>query len=93
MKSPYNDPHSKKQQKRLMKQRKWIRVAKLRNTPHGVVRVLISRWDEHFIVHVDNLDIELFFHTETDIRTWDKITWKRLVKEFKKSFDEFQAKK
>ena len=50
------DPHKKD----------WIHVATI-DSPHGRVRVLVTTYDHHWLVHVDNLDNEFWFHTDVDL--------------------------
>ena len=36
------------------------------HTPHGVLRVLLMRWDDHYLVHLDQYGTEFFFHTNDE---------------------------
>lgn len=84
-----------KTHKKLVKKGRFIILCHLKDTPHGEVRVLVRWWDseKHWEVHVDCVGKEFFFHTTTDIRTWKKITWKRLVREYRREWRAFLGKK
>ena len=49
-------------------------------TPHGECRVLVTKWDSHYVVHVDSESVELFFHTREKVHEWESVTWKKLRK-------------
>ena len=48
-------------------------------TPYGKCRVLFMPYDGHYMVHLDNLDVELFFHTDIKVNDWlpEEFSWKR----------------
>ena len=67
-----------------------IYVARI-DSPHGRMMVSANDYDGHYMVHVDNVDLEFYFHTTEDILSMkeEDITWEYLLGLYTAEFEAF----